>query len=136
MTFNCFSNIRTIYYNTIVIFYLVFNTIFPIYDDAIITFQKYSTTSLLFDKKTSYKNIKRYRLYNFINSLENIDKIVINDDNSITLIEKNNSSSLNTDTDNTSTDSNDNHTSSVELYDNDISYVDSNDENNDHEKND
>lgn len=89
MAYTFVNNFNSFYYNMITNFYLFLNMFLPYYDDVIITFQKEALIDLFHnsDNPVSFKEIKRKRLINFLNNLEDdIDKILINDDKSLQII--------------------------------------------------
>ena len=77
MRLNVFNNIKAIYYNMLTNFYLFFNTIVPYYDDVILSL---SITSFKNIVKNSKIKFKENRLMQLIYSLNDNDRIVVDDD--------------------------------------------------------
>jgi DNA-binding transcriptional regulator GbsR (MarR family) len=83
MALNIFKNFRTVYYNCLTNFYLLFNTFFPYYDDVVISLQKEALHSLNIDDK----RVKKNRLLQFISEMhENSNKYKVIIDDSVKTI--------------------------------------------------
>jgi hypothetical protein len=74
---NIVNNIKTCYYNYMVVFYLCLNYILPFYDDVIISMQSHSTKLLIGEYDMRMKNVKRTRMIEFIKNLEDDDKLYL-----------------------------------------------------------
>ena len=77
MNLNVFNNFKAIYYNTLTNFYLYFNTIVPYYDDVILSLSITSFKNIIKNSKIKFKE---NRLMQLIYSLDDNDKIVLDDD--------------------------------------------------------
>ena len=80
MKLNIFNNFRAVYYNTLVNFYLYFNTLVPYYDDVIISLSITSFKNIINNSSISLKSINQTRMMQLLYSLNDKDKIVIDDD--------------------------------------------------------
>lgn len=80
MKLNIFNNFRAIYYNTLVNFYLYFNTLVPYYDDVILSLSITSFKNIINNSSISLKTIKQNRMMQLLYSLNDKDKIVVDDD--------------------------------------------------------
>ena len=80
MTLNVINNFKALYYNTLVNFYLYFNTVVPCYDDVILSLSITSLKNIINSHSISLKSIKENRLMKLIYSLNDKDKIVLDDD--------------------------------------------------------
>lgn len=117
MGFHFLKNIRTIYYNILVNFYLCLNFCLPLYDDVIITLQKQSLNALLEDNQTTFRQVKRKRFLNFVETLDQVDKIIIKDDG-IEMIEFTETTDDELEDDDTSQEENDEENHVVQTQDN------------------
>ena len=84
MKLNIFNNFRAIYYNTLVNFYLYFNTVVPYYDDVIISLSITSFKNIL-NNNISLKTIKKNRMIQLLYSLNGKDDIVLDDEGYINI---------------------------------------------------
>ena len=80
MNLNIVNNFKALYYNTLVNFYLYFNTVVPCYDDVILSLSITSFKNIINNHSISLKTIKENRLMKLIYSLNDEDKIVLKDD--------------------------------------------------------
>ena len=80
MKLNIYNNFRAFYYNTLVNFYLYFNTIVPYYDDVILSLSITSFKNIINNNSISMKTINQNRMMKLLYSLNDKDKIVIDDD--------------------------------------------------------
>ena len=80
MRLNIINNFRAIYYNTLANFYLYFNTFVPYYDDVILSLSITSFKNIINNSKLSLKSIKEGRLIQLLSSLDDKDRIVVDDD--------------------------------------------------------
>ena len=80
MNLNVINNFKAFYYNTLVNFYLYFNTVVPCYDDVILSLSITSFKNIINNHSISLKSIKENRLMKLIYSLNDKDKIVLDDD--------------------------------------------------------
>lgn len=80
MTLNVINNFKALYYNTLVNFYIYFNTVVPCYDDVILSLSITSFKNIINNHSISLKSIKENRLMKLIYSLNDKDKIVLDDD--------------------------------------------------------
>lgn len=85
MKLNIISNYKTIYYNLLTNFYLILNLILPLYDSVIISMHNQATKNLFSD----IKNVKRIRMIEFLNELESNDKIILDKNNNLLVVEYN-----------------------------------------------
>ena len=80
MKLNIYNNFRAFYYNTLVNFYLYFNTIVPYYDDVILSLSITSFKNIINNNSISMKTINQNRMMKLLYSLNDKDKIIIDDD--------------------------------------------------------
>ena len=80
MKLNIYNNFRAFYYNTLVNFYLYFNTLVPYYDDVILSLSITSFKNIINNNIISMKTIKQNRMMKLLYSLNDKDKIIIDDD--------------------------------------------------------
>jgi hypothetical protein len=80
MTLNIINNFKTIYYNTLTNFYIYFNTFVPYYDDVILSLSITSFKNIINNNQISLRSIKENRLIKLVYSLNDKDKIVVDDD--------------------------------------------------------
>ena len=80
MRLNIINNFRAIYYNTLANFYLYFNTFVPYYDDVIMSLSITSFKNILRNNQISLKSIKEGRLMQLLSTLDDKDRIVVDDD--------------------------------------------------------
>ena len=80
MRLNIINNFRAIYYNTLANFYLYFNTFVPYYDDVILSLSITSFKNILSNNQISLKSIKECRLMQLLSTLDDKDRIVVDDD--------------------------------------------------------
>jgi len=80
MKLNLYNNFRAFYYNTLVNFYLYFNTLVPYYDDVILSLSITSFKNIINNSSISLKSINQQRMMQLLYSLNDKDKIVIDDD--------------------------------------------------------
>ena len=80
MNLNIVNNFKALYYNTLVNFYLYFNTVVPCYDDVILSLSITSFKNIINNHSISLKTIKENRLMKLIYTLKDEDKIVLKDD--------------------------------------------------------
>lgn len=85
---NIISNYKTIYYNFITNFYLILNLFLPLYDSVIISMHNQATKNLFSDIKT----FKRIRMIEFLNELESNDKLILDKNNNLLVVEYNSES--------------------------------------------
>lgn len=83
MKLNIINNYKTIYYNLLTNFYLILNLFIPMYNNVVISMHNEATKSLI----GSEKKIKRIRMIEFIKDLENNDKIILDKNNNLLLVE-------------------------------------------------
>ena len=83
MKLNIINNYKTIYYNIITNFYLILNLFLPLYEDVIISMHNQATKNLFGD----IKKIKRIRIIEFLNELEDKDKLLLDKNNNLLVIE-------------------------------------------------
>lgn len=82
---NIISNYKTIYYNLLTNFYLILNLILPLYDSVIISMHNQATKNLFGD----IKKVKRIRMIEFLNELESNDKLILDKNNNLLVVEYN-----------------------------------------------
>ena len=82
---NIISNYKTIYYNLLTNFYLILNLILPLYDSVIISMHNQATKNLFGDIKI----VKRIRMIEFLNELESNDKLILDKNNNLLVVEYN-----------------------------------------------
>ena len=80
MRLNIINNFRAIYYNTLANFYLYFNTFVPYYDDVILSLSITSFKNILRNNQISLKSIKEGRLMQLLSTLDDKDRIIVDDD--------------------------------------------------------
>ena len=80
MKLNIYNNFRAFYYNTLVNFYLYFNTLVPYYDDVILSLSITSFKNIINNNSISLKTINQNRMMKLLYSLNDKDKIIIDDD--------------------------------------------------------
>ena len=78
MNLNLYNNFRAMYYNTLANFYLCFNTFVPYYDDVIISLSITSFKNIV-NNNLNLKSIKKNRMMQLLYSLNDNDKLVIED---------------------------------------------------------
>ena len=83
MKLNIINNYKTIYYNILTIFYLILNLFLPLYESVIISMHNQATKNLFGD----IKKIKRIRMIEFLNELEDKDKLLLDKNNNLLVIE-------------------------------------------------
>ena len=83
MKLNIINNYKTIYYNLLTNFYLILNLFIPMYNNVVISMHNEATKSLIGNEK----KIKRIRMIEFIKDLENNDKIILDKNNNLLLVE-------------------------------------------------
>jgi hypothetical protein len=79
MKLNIYNNFRAIYYNTLANFYLCFNSIVPYYDDVIISLSITSFKNII-NNNLNLKSIKQNRMMQLLYSLNDKDKIIVDED--------------------------------------------------------
>ena len=89
MKLNIYNNFRAFYYNTLVNFYLYFNTLVPYYDDVILSLSITSFKNIINNSSISLKSINQQRMMQLLYSLNDKDKIVIDDDGFVFIDYKN-----------------------------------------------
>ena len=82
---NIISKYKTIYYNLLTNFYLILNLILPLYDSVIISMHNQATKNLFGD----IKKVKRIRMIEFLNELESNDKLILDKNNNLLVVEYN-----------------------------------------------
>lgn len=82
---NIISNYKTIYYNLITNFYLILNLFLPLYDSVIISMHNQATKNLF----SNIKTVKRIRMIEFLNELDSNDKLILDKNNNILVVEYN-----------------------------------------------
>jgi hypothetical protein len=87
MRLNIINNYKTIYYNFIASFYLCLNSIFPYYDDVIISIQSQAIKLLIDNDTLNMKKIKKIRMIEFIDALNKSDKIILDKEKDIIVID-------------------------------------------------
>ena len=80
MKLNIYNNFRAFYYNSLVNFYLYFNTLVPYYDDVILSLSITSFKNIINNSSISLKTINQHRMMQLLYSLNDKDKIVVDDD--------------------------------------------------------
>ena len=78
MNLNLYNNFRAMYYNTLANFYLCFNTFVPYYDDVIISLSITSFKNII-NNNLNLKSIKKNRMMQLLYSLNDNDKLIIDD---------------------------------------------------------
>jgi len=124
MKLNVINNYKTIYYNFLVSFYLCLNCIFPYYDDVIISLQSQAIKLLIDNDTLNMKKVKKIRMIEFIDTLDKSDKIILDKEKDIILIdyciyECHDDSSSSASSPETESDSNTNETGSKDKTDTD-----------------
>lgn len=87
MQLNIFNNYSTVYYNFLVSFYLCLNCILPYYDDVIISMQSQAIKLLIDNDKLNMKKIKKIRMIEFIDNLNRSDKIILDNEKDIIIVD-------------------------------------------------
>lgn len=87
MRLNIVNNYKTIYYNFLVSFYLCLNCVLPYYDDVIISLQSQAIKLLIKNDKLNIKKVKKIRMIEFIDTLNKSDKIILDKEKDIILID-------------------------------------------------
>ena len=89
MRLNVINNYKTIYYNFLASFYLCLNCILPYYDDVIISIQSQAIKLLIENDSLNMKKIKKIRMIEFIGALNKSDKIILDKEKDIIIIDYN-----------------------------------------------
>ena len=87
MRLNVINNYKTIYYNFLASFYLCLNCVLPYYDDVIISLQSQAIKLLIDNDTLNMKKVKKIRMIEFIDSLDKSDKIILDKERDIILID-------------------------------------------------
>jgi hypothetical protein len=87
MRLNILNNYKTVYYNFLVSFYLCLNCILPYYDDVIISLQSNAIKLLIDNDKLNMKKIKKIRMIEFIDTLDRSDKIILDNEKDIIIVD-------------------------------------------------
>jgi len=87
MRLNVINNYKTIYYNFLASFYLCLNCVLPYYDDVIISLQSQAIKLLIDNDALNMKKVKKIRMIEFIDSLDKSDKIILDKERDIILID-------------------------------------------------
>ena len=87
MRLNVINNYKTIYYNFLASFYLCLNCLLPYYDDVIISLQSQAIKLLIDNDTLNMKKVKKIRMIEFIDSLDKSDKIILDKEKDIILID-------------------------------------------------
>jgi hypothetical protein len=87
MRLNVINNYKTIYYNFLASFYLCLNSILPYYDDVIISIQSRAIKLLIDNNTLNMKKIKKIRMIEFIDTLDKSDKIILDKEKDIILVD-------------------------------------------------
>jgi len=87
MYLNIVSNIKSCYYNYMVVFYLCLNCVLPFYDDVIISMQSHSLKLLIGENDLDMKCIKRKRMIDLINDLHDDDKLFLEKESNLLIVE-------------------------------------------------
>jgi len=87
---NIICNYKTIYYSFITNFYLILNLFLPLYDSVIISMHNRATMNLFGD----IKKIKRIRMIDFLNELDSKDKLILDKNNNLLVVEYNYSDNI------------------------------------------
>jgi hypothetical protein len=82
---NIIRNYKTIYYNLLTNFYLILNLILPLYDSVIISMHNQATKNLF----GNIKKVKRIRMIEFLNELKSNDKLILDKNNNLLVVEYN-----------------------------------------------
>lgn len=83
MKLDFINNYKTIYYNLLTNFYLILNLFIPMYNNVVISMHNQATKSLIGNEK----KIKRIRMIEFLNELDSNDKIIVDKNNNLLLVE-------------------------------------------------
>jgi hypothetical protein len=113
MKLNIINNYKTIYYNILTNFYLIFNLFLPLYDNFIISLHNQASKTLYGD----IKKVKRIRMIEFLNELESNDKLILDKNNNLLIIEYNYSDYINNNSDSDSESETDNETKNKGVLD-------------------
>jgi hypothetical protein len=70
-----------------VVFYLCINYVLPFYDDVIISMQSHSMKLLIGDNDLDMKHIKQKRMIDFIKCLDDNDKLFLEKENNLLVLE-------------------------------------------------
>jgi hypothetical protein len=97
MKLNIYNNFKAFYYNTLVNFYLYFNTLVPYYDDVILSLSITSFKNIINNSSISLKTINQNRIMQLLYSLNDKDKIILDDDGFILINYDNNINDIDTD---------------------------------------
>jgi|688.fasta_scaffold24540_3 hypothetical protein len=89
MRLNILNNYKTVYYNFLVSFYLCLNCILPYYDDVIISMQSQAIKLLIDNDNLNMKKIKKIRMVEFIDTLKKSDKIILDNEKNIIIVDYN-----------------------------------------------
>lgn len=89
MRLNVINNYKTIYYNFLASFYLCLNCILPYYDDVIISIQSQAIKLLIDNDSLNMKKIKKIRMIEFIDTFNKSDKIILDKERKIIIIDYN-----------------------------------------------
>ena len=92
---NIINNYKTVYYNILTNFYLVLNLFIPMYNDVIISMNNQATKTLYGDAK----KIKRVRMIEFLNELNTNDKLILDKNNNLLVVEYDYSDCIGNDSD-------------------------------------
>ena len=87
MRLNILNNYKTVYYNFLVSFYLCLNCILPYYDDVIISMQSNAIKLLIDNDKLNMKKVKKIRMIEFIDTLNRSDKIILDNEKDIIIVD-------------------------------------------------
>ena len=87
MQLNVINNYKTIYYNFLASFYLCLNSILPYYDDVIISIQSRAIKLLIDNNTLNMKKIKKIRMIEFIDTLDKSDKIILDKEKDIIVVD-------------------------------------------------
>lgn len=85
MKINIINNYKAVYYNILTNFYLILNWFIPMYNDVIISMNNQATKNLYDD----IKKVKRIRMIEFLNELGSNDKLIIDKNNNLLVVEYN-----------------------------------------------
>ena len=89
MRLNILNNYSTVYYNFLVSFYLCLNCILPYYDDVIISMQSQAIKLIIDNDNLNMKKIKKIRMVEFIDTLKKSDKIILDNEKNIIIVDYN-----------------------------------------------
>jgi len=87
MKLNVINNYKTIYYNFLASFYLCLNSVLPYYDDVIISIQSEAIKLLIDNNSLNMKKIKKIRMIEFIDTLDKSDKIILDKEKDIIVVD-------------------------------------------------